>query len=106
MEKSCGAFALEIRMRLSVDSRDPGYQAWAALGPQGSRVRVLVNGVEQTHCITADEELGYALVYETDAEGRLAHDGALIQSKELRGYVRILIEDADDHAPKVGAVNG
>jgi hypothetical protein len=80
-------------MRLSTHSSDPGYQAWVALNSKRNRVRVLVDDVEQSHCITVDEELGYALVHERGPDGRFVLDGEEIKAKELYGRVQIQIKE-------------
>jgi hypothetical protein len=52
-------------MRLSVDVRDLGYQINAF------EAKVMIDGVEQKYCITADEELGKVWRHAVDENGKL-----------------------------------
>lgn len=84
-------------MRLSTDPDDPGYQAWMALQEEGPQyVVVLVNGEKQIHCVTVDDEIGCALVYEIGPDGRVVLEGDELKIKELRGTVQIVIEAVGD----------
>lgn len=73
-------------MRLSVDSDDPGYRAYQA-GGRGAVV--FLGGVKLSHVLTADEEMGLAVVHKTDEAGNIVHCGGVIQRETLRGAVRI-----------------
>jgi hypothetical protein len=52
-------------MRLSVDSNDPGYN------PKAFGAKVYLNGAEVTKVITADEDRGMLIRYQTDQRGKL-----------------------------------
>lgn len=71
-------------MRLSVDSDDPGYQPWAV----GCKCRVLLDGIERSHVITADEERGMLVRFVTPL--RVAPDGKSVERETLHGIVAIL----------------
>lgn len=53
-------------MRYSVDEADQGYRNYTKARP----CRVLIDGVERKHVITADEDERKALVQVLDADGR------------------------------------
>jgi hypothetical protein len=72
-------------MRLSVDRNDPGYAVWAS----GPLVRVLLNNHVLSDCITADEELGLAVVMRRDDAGALVTVGGELATDTLRGTVQI-----------------
>jgi hypothetical protein len=76
-------------MRLSVDPTDSGYVREAL----GSRVRVLLDGVEIRCVFTADEERGLVIVADLDEFGRsrLDHARRAIRKKTLYGLVRVEI---------------
>ena len=53
-------------MRVSVDESDPGYVEWARHRP----LRVLVDGIERSGVVTADEEQRMAVILRRDEAGR------------------------------------
>lgn len=57
-------------MRVSVDPRDPGFR------PDAIRYEAYLNGYRLRYCITADDELNEAVVYDTDENGDLAIDAS------------------------------
>lgn len=79
-------------MRLSADRNDPGYRAYMALGRRRNLVRIMVDGKEIKHCITADSKRGRALVYEVDDSGSfvLNSKGTGAKRRQLRGRVDIV----------------
>ena len=78
---------LRAAMRLSIDPHDPAYDMPAAMF-----CRVTLDGLELNNCVTADEELGEAIVLETNTAGTLIiQDGEVIR-KTLRGLVRIELD--------------
>lgn len=76
-------------MRLSVDHSDPGLDAWLEHRDRG--IVVKVDGVVVLLPITADEEAGYVLAHEADADGNPILDRAKAETRkvELRGAVTI-----------------
>lgn len=54
-------------MRLSTDPNDPGFNGWLRAMPT---VRVLLNGAEVTHVLTADEEQRLIVQGDLDDKGR------------------------------------
>jgi hypothetical protein len=74
-------------MRISVKKDDPGYD------PVNSRyAKVYLDGVEQKHCVTADEEEGYIIRYVTDDNGELTIEGDYIKEEKVAGKVKIDIK--------------
>jgi len=77
-------------MRKSVRKDDPGYD------PKAVRCAVFLDGQKLKYCITADEELGKAWVYETGEDGHLIVDRSVnppqLRVKVLSGKVRIVME--------------
>jgi hypothetical protein len=73
-------------MRLSVDSGDAGYAAYMH-GGRGALV--FLDGVKLNYVLTADEEMGLAVVHKTDEAGNIVHCGGVIQRETLHGAVRI-----------------
>lgn len=72
-------------MRMSVYRNDPGYAAWLA----EPVVRVLFNNHVLSDCVTADEELGLAVVMRRNDAGALVAVGDEIATDTLRGTVQI-----------------
>lgn len=74
-------------MRVSVRRSDSGYVDFS------HRVKVIFNGEELRHCITADEELNYVLCYALNDEGDFFVEEGLDTPKviELYGEVQIII---------------
>lgn len=75
-------------MRLSSDKDDPGYEAWVKAG---RRARVWLDGVEQEHCVVADDAEGLVVRHKLDEQGRRVLDRAKNQvvTEEVRGVVHI-----------------
>jgi hypothetical protein len=73
-------------MRVSVVPTDPGYRV------QAYNYSVLLDGVEQTQCITADEEQGYVVRYKTDAHGKLVFNAGTeaCETEVVHGKVEIV----------------
>lgn len=71
-------------MRVSADRNDPDYRSDYGL------ISVFLDGKELTKCITADTASGTALVYATDAEGKIAPNrNGEPQVTTLNGVVEI-----------------
>jgi hypothetical protein len=78
-------------VRLSIIDSDPGYDI--NIG-QTYTVEVFVDGKEAKMCITADEEVGYALCLEADKDGKPfldPNDQAKTKKITLLGDVKIVI---------------
>jgi uncharacterized protein (DUF39 family) len=59
--------------------------------------KVLLNGVEVSHCVMADDERGEVACLVTDAHGRLMDDGTGYLKQDIRrGTVIITFKDAGD----------
>lgn len=82
-------------MRISTDERDSGHRAFLSWGNARFRFRVLLDGEDLKGCITADEELGEALVVERDAGGGLIRDGDRLKTAWHRGRVEIVLPGRD-----------
>ena len=61
-------------MRVSIDRDDPGYEAYSNIVTRGNIIRVFLDGVEQHHVLTADEEAGSVLRHVLDASGNAQAD--------------------------------
>ena len=72
-------------MRISVDKHDPGYN------PTVFGSEVFLNGEILNNCITADDEKGIAIVYETDNAGNHVLEDYSIKTKELCGKISIVL---------------
>lgn len=82
-------------MRLSVDKNDDGHVEWCKLTGDGKRVRVLLDGVDQKHCLMADEDAGEVRRCVVTDAGNIAVDyvaGEFLH-ETVKGKVQIVIED-------------
>lgn len=79
-------------MRLSLDTTDRGYPAWAKAYNAGKTILIKLDGVEQKHVHTADEEEGFVLKDRLDQVGTPQHDGANWMTDLCKGKVEITIE--------------
>lgn len=70
-------------MRKSVRQDDPSYD------PEAFKYEAYLDGVRLDNCFTADEELGEAHVYLTQAEAAAAGVSSLIPTTILKGKVEI-----------------
>ncbi len=73
-------------MRLSVRKTDPGYSREAV------HYQLYLDGTKVENCHTADEEMGYAVGYLHDAQGRLEvlHPGMdIIREYIVQGKVEV-----------------
>jgi hypothetical protein len=70
-------------MRISVLKGDPDFVR------DGQNYTVTIDGVKQTHCITADAEKGVALRYKKNAIGMLCKSRGKFVTEEARGIVVI-----------------
>lgn len=59
-------------MRVSIDKDDRSYDP----SRNTNDIVVLLDGVKQTMCITADDEEGYIIRYATDANGKILIDNS------------------------------
>lgn len=59
-------------MRVSIDKDDRSYDPLV----NTNDITVLLDGVKQTTCITADDEEGYIIRYATDANGKILIDNS------------------------------
>ncbi len=57
-------------MRLSIDKRDPGFSHRNV----GLKARIYLDSVEQTHCVTADEEESLIVKYKIGEDGKPVAD--------------------------------
>ncbi|MNV42787.1 hypothetical protein D3C71_1344740 [compost metagenome] len=85
-------------MRLSIDKRDPGFSHRAV----GLKARIYLDGVEQTHCVTADEEEGLIVRYRLNEAGKPIVDEAneAFVLETARGKVQIDLLAADGSSLK------
>jgi hypothetical protein len=79
-------------MRMSCDTSDPGYRAFIEAGGHGGKVVVYLDDVEQTECITADEEEGFVLRHVTDAAGDIVLNEARTETLKERATGKVRIE--------------
>lgn len=57
-------------MRLSTIEGDPGYSEWRRAIESGGTVKVFLDGVEITHCLTADTDHGLVQRCVLDEDGK------------------------------------
>jgi sRNA-binding regulator protein Hfq len=72
-----------------------GEPAWLDAIRQRKRVRIFLNGSQLDECVTADDELGFAICFARDEWGNLIEDHAAPAYELRRGLVRIIIESAE-----------
>lgn len=80
-------------MRLSVDSNDPGNMLYGMMGSLGRQVRVFLGGKEVRDVITADDEEGFVLHFERDADGNVFAIGDEVATETLTGDVKIVLPE-------------
>ncbi len=79
--------------RVSVNEGDPGFALFQAAMAAGQRVRVLVDGQEVKHAVTADEAEGFADFFVMGLGGDALTDGNGIRKVHRRtGRVQIVVE--------------
>ena len=76
-------------MRLSVDKKDRGYTS--VIPTHG--VVVFKDGYQVNDCITADEELGLAIVHKRDLHGEFIFNSAKdeVERKYIMGRINIVL---------------
>ena len=81
----------EVFGRFSASKDDPGYRAFNARGAFGAKWRVLLNGHEVKHAVTADTKAGEVVVQVLDKNERpLVLAGVLAQETQY-GAVEVFI---------------
>ncbi|NOU05353.1 MAG: hypothetical protein HOO99_04140 [Hyphomicrobiaceae bacterium] len=85
-------------MRVSIVDGDPGQIPYAELRNAGNDVRVLLDGVEQNDCTTADDKYGVIYRYARDSAGVLIDDGKELVVERVTGRVEIVIFKRSDSA--------
>lgn len=72
-------------MRISADRSDPGFS------PVAQHFEAFLDGVSLPFCVTADEDLGEAVVQDRDAAGKLVPNdaGDNVRLKIVKGKVEI-----------------
>jgi hypothetical protein len=82
-------------IQLSIHPGEPGYADWVALGPRRREVRVLLNGVELTYVISADEAKREVRRYATDERGHVMLNPARSEviTETLHGDVAIVLPE-------------
>lgn len=73
-------------MRYSSDEQDEGFANWIKARP----ARVLIDGVERSNVITADEEKRRALCTVRDANGKMVVEDGRIKTEWITGTVVVL----------------
>lgn len=83
-------------MRLSVHKDDEGYLPYLQMLHRMRKPIVMLDGVEQSEVITADEERGEVLRHKTDERGNviIAAGGHELETELLQGEVLIIEGDA------------
>lgn len=79
--------------RISVYEADPGYPQYAALGDHEAKIKVLLDGVEQRACVTADRTQGWVRRFKDDAEGWPIIVGDHFVTEVVYGVVEFKIEE-------------
>jgi len=76
-------------MRISTVLGDSGYVDPSRI----FNIKVYFNDVVINNCVTADEENGYVICYETDADGNYILDESLMDISKVtrRGKVKVAI---------------
>lgn len=82
-------------MRISCERQDEGFPEYAAALKARKLILITVDGVQQREVITADEEEGFILQYETDANGRLEVSDGNAVIKRSEGAVKIEIVERE-----------
>ena len=80
-------------MRISVDESDPGHALYKRLRDSGVIIRVSVDGVQQMHCLMADDELGTVIRYKAVAEGLLVVEDDSLVDEIITGKVEFTLTD-------------
>jgi len=75
-------------VRISIREDDPGYNLEKSV-----RATVFLDGVRLDQCFTADEELGIAACFKTDANGNLIILGDAFDEIVLSGDVKIELSE-------------
>ena len=85
-------------MRVSIDEKDPGFAMNTKDFINVAYCEVYLNGSLDQHCITADEEKGYALMFKLDADGRpqYSFETEEFQTMEFHGKVEIRLRHTED----------
>jgi hypothetical protein len=73
-------------MRVSCDKGDPGYENFVRMG---GRVRVLLDGIERSGVITADEEKRMIIMHKRDERGNFVLNGDELVTDVWNGNVHI-----------------
>ena len=84
---------MEFFRRMSTDKDDPGYAAWKSARANGQQIAVLLDGLERTDVITADETKREITRGVIDSSGRILvdHDKGEIVTETLHGEVVIVV---------------
>jgi hypothetical protein len=80
---------------ISAHEGERGYTEWVKLGRRRTEVRVLLDGVELSKVISADEMRGKVVRYTTDEKGAVQVDPARgeVLTETLYGAVTILLPE-------------
>lgn len=78
-------------LRFSTDEDDPGYRNYCITKGDGKKIKILLDGVEQRYCITADEAEGMVKRTVITPDGNIAHDGEKWIDEIVYGSVEIQV---------------
>jgi hypothetical protein len=81
--------------RISCDKDDPSYWRFCEAQADGKKVLIFLNGVEVSHCLMADEELGFVVRCVLDGSGNIQIDPAnpyRISVERVTGAVEIKLQ--------------
>lgn len=80
-------------MRISVERGSRGFAAWQRIADAGGRVLVLLDGVQQRHCLMVDEKSGEVKRLVTDERGHVVEDGETgdAETELVTGKVEITV---------------
>ena len=86
-------------MRISALECDPGFRTFRAIADAGLTVSVLVNGrIPSQFVVTADEELGEALLVVSDEDGQPIEDrSGLWRTQKVSGQVLVIAHSRTAH---------
>lgn len=78
-------------MRLSINTTDPGYEAYRLLDRRKLNAEIFLNGVRMNSIVTADVNHGFIERIAHDETGKVMMRGDQAVIQRLQGYVEIRV---------------
>lgn len=79
-------------MRVSIEKDDPGYATYGKLVADSINVKIILDGIEQGACLTADSSEGWIKRLVMSDGGRPAQVNGEFINEVVRGAVEIITE--------------